>query len=209
MEWVNERGYYELADAKPFIAYFSTRIGFPPVRDFFCLNQLHTGIVQVAPTEPETPGDGIITNRRGIFVAVKTADCGSVFIFDEKNRALGLAHAGWRGALAGVHLNAIEAMGRLYGTGPAELRIALGPMICGGCYRVGNEVADLFPGFANKRNGKWFLDIPRYLSHSLIRAGVRQDNIIVPPACTAEDPWLWSARRDGLRGRNWAIACIE
>ncbi len=206
---MNEKGYYELSGAGPFIAYFSTKVGFPPVRDFTCLNQLHTGIIQVAPAEPETPGDGIITNRRGIFISVKTADCGSVFIFDEKNRALGLAHAGWRGTLTGVHLNAIAMMGRLYGTEPADLVVALGPMICGRCYRVGREVADLFPGFAEMRDGIWFLDIPKYLVQSLIRAGVKQDNVIFPPACTAEDRRFWSARRDGLRGRNWAIACIE
>ncbi len=208
MEWVKHKGYYELAGSGPFVAYFSTRIGFPPVKDFLCLNQLHTGIVQVAPVEPETPGDAIVTNRKGLFISVKTADCGSVFIFDPERLALGIAHAGWRGALAGVHINAIEVMRHICGTEPADLKIALGPMICGDCYRVGEEVAELFPGFANPREESWFLDLPGFLAQSLIAAGIKHDNIIAPPACTAEDMWLWSARRDGLRGRNWAIACI-
>ena len=206
IKWVNQKGYYELADAGPFQAYFSTKIGFPPVENFLYLNQLHTGIIQVAPVEPETPGDAIVTNKRGVFVSVKTADCGSVFLFDSVNRALGLAHAGWRGALAGVHLNAIAMMGRLYGTEPASLRVALGPMICGRCYRVGEEVAGLFRGFATPVEGAWFLDLPGFLVQSLITAGIKQDNIIPAPACTAEDRWLWSARRDGLIGRNWALA---
>lgn len=206
---MNERGYYELASAEPFRAYFSTRLGFPPVKDFVCLNQLHTGIVQVAPKEPETPGDALITNREGLFIGIKASDCGSVFLFDREHRALGLAHAGWRGALLGIHLNAIAMMNRLYGTKPTGLRVALGPMICGGCYKVGEEVAGLFRGFAALREGVWFLDLPEYLVHTLIAAGIKQDNIIHAPACTAQNRWLWSARRDGLRGRNWAIACIK
>ncbi|MGB9590626.1 MAG: polyphenol oxidase family protein, partial [Candidatus Hydrothermia bacterium] len=208
MEWINEKGYYELVGIERFRAYFSTRIGFPPVGNFISLNQLHTGIVQVAPIEPDTTGDAIITNREGIFIAIRTADCGSVFLFDEENHALGLAHAGWRGALTGVHLNAIEAMGRFYGTRPSDLMVAMGPMICGRCYRVGDDVARLFPGFTTARRGSWFLDLPRYLVQSLIEAGIKQDNMILPPACTAEDHWLWSARRDGSVGRNWALACI-
>jgi YfiH family protein len=209
MEWVNLKGYYELTAIGHFAAYFSTKLGFPSVNDFVCLNQLHTGIVQVVPAESGTPGDALVTDRRGLFIAVKTADCGSVFLFDRQGPALGLAHAGWRGALLGVHLNAIEVMVRLYGTEPENLLVALGPMICGGCYRVGEEVARFFPEFANRRNGSWFVDLPGYIIHTLIAAGIKQDNIISPPACTLEDRWLWSARRDGLRGRNWAIACIE
>ncbi|MEO0141555.1 MAG: polyphenol oxidase family protein [candidate division WOR-3 bacterium] len=209
MEWVIRDGYYELVGVEPFVGYFSTKLGFPPVEDLVFINQLHTGIVQIAPAEPDTPGDALITARRGVFISVKTADCAPVFIFDPRNLAFGLAHAGWRGAFLGVHLNALGLMSSLYGTVTTDVLVAIGPTICASCYRVGEEMSSLFSGFVRMGKGAWFFDLPGYIGSTLIRAGILPDNIIMPPACTMESFWLWSARRDGHIGRNWAIAGLR
>ena len=107
------------------------------------LRQVHGGNVLTA-TEPGRagPGDALVTCTPGLPLAVMTADCVGVVL--ETDDAVGVAHAGWRGVVAGVvaaTARRLEGLGRR--PGPV-LRAATGPLIGPCCFEVGPEVAGLF-----------------------------------------------------------------
>ena len=107
------------------------------------LRQVHGSDVLTA-TEPGRagPGDALVTGIRDLPLAVMTADCVGVVL--ETEDAVGVAHAGWRGVVAGVVAAAarrLEGLGRRRGP---VLRAATGPLIGPCCFEVGPEVAGLF-----------------------------------------------------------------
>jgi purine-nucleoside/S-methyl-5'-thioadenosine phosphorylase / adenosine deaminase len=146
--------------------------------------QVHSPDVVVAeepwPPEARPRADAVVTNRPGLAIAASTADCGPVLLADATARVIGAAHAGWRGALAGVTDATIEAMERL-GARRARIVAAIGPMIRQSNYEVGPEVVDQFlyeePDnrrfFApSARVGRAMFDLAGYIAARLVRAEV-------------------------------------
>jgi len=88
---------------------------------------------------PQT--DVLITDVPGIALMQRYADCLPVLLYDPVHRAIGLAHAGWRGTLAGVTRKAVQAMRSAFGSRPADLIAGLGPGIGPCCYQVGPELS--------------------------------------------------------------------
>jgi len=106
------------------------------------VNQIHGADVLYVDTPGDAgPADALWTTARGLPLAVFTADCFGVVIHAED--AVGVAHAGWRGADAGVVARLGAAMTR---EGHEPKRAAVGPGIGPCCFEVGPEVADRFPG---------------------------------------------------------------
>ncbi len=108
------------------------------------LRQVHgAAVVAVANTPPaaDTPGDALVTTTPGMLLGVTTADCVPVLLADPDHGVVGVAHAGWRGAAAGVVEAAVNAM-RAAGAGTGSLRAALGPAIAQSAYEVGEEVRE-------------------------------------------------------------------
>jgi hypothetical protein len=148
--------------------------------------QIHSPDVLVAerPWQPDARprADAIVTRTPGLAVGVTSADCGPILLADAEARVIGAAHAGWRGALAGIAEATVAAMERL-GAERSRLRAALGPMIRQDHYEVG---PDLMARFAaeDAASGAFFrpaacaghalFDLPAYIAERLTRAGVRQ-----------------------------------
>lgn len=128
------------------------------------------------------PADGHLTARPGVLLAVTTADCVPVFLVDEATRSVGAVHAGWRGAAAGILEVAVRAMGRAFSTRPEDLRIHLGPAICGTCYEVGPEVfqALLQPEPA----GPTPIDVRAVLASGAVGLGVPPARVTISSHCT-------------------------
>ena len=91
-------------------------------------------------------GDGLITDRAGLLLGIRVADCVPVFLVDRKKRAVAAVHAGWRGALSRVVEKAAGEMWRMFNSRPESLLAAVGPSIRKCCYEVGQEVVDAFSG---------------------------------------------------------------
>jgi len=111
------------------------------------LRQLHSDIIQVVsqfPAPPPAAGDGLVTRLPGILLAVQTADCLPVIMADEKHKAVGIFHAGWRGTVKRIVEKGTGVMRREYGSDPATLQAAIGPGIHQCCYLVGDEVRQEF-----------------------------------------------------------------
>jgi polyphenol oxidase len=173
--------------------------------------QIHSAEVVVAEapwTHAARPRvDAIVTRMPGLAISVSTADCGPVLLADAEARVIGAAHAGWRGALAGVTDAAIAAMERL-GARRERIVAALGPMISQPNYEVGADLVERFRA-ADAHNARFFrpaarpghalFDLPGYVTWRL--AAARIAGIEDLAACTYADPArFYSFRRTTHRG---------
>lgn len=110
------------------------------------LRQIHSDLIHCVQGLPKEPlvGDGLITDRPGIVLAVQTADCLPIILIDPKRRDLGVFHAGWRGTVKRIIEKGVGEMRRWFGTLPRDIKAAIGPGIHACCYDVGPEVRQQF-----------------------------------------------------------------
>ncbi len=120
------------------------RLGAGP-QNLVGMTQVHgTEVAVVEAAWPYGAGpraDAMVTNQPGVALGIVTADCAPVLLADLKARVIGAAHAGWRGAAAGVLEATIEAMVRL-GARRASIGAAIGPCIRQPSYEVGPDLRD-------------------------------------------------------------------
>lgn len=104
--------------------------------------QIHSDIVHLISSRPKTilQGDALITNTRGLLLAIQTADCIPILMADPRHRAVAAIHAGWRGTVARIAAKTVGRMQMEFGTRPNELVAAVGPGISQCCYEVGPDV---------------------------------------------------------------------
>jgi len=161
---------------------------------------------------PDT--DGMITTSRSVALGVLTADCVPVMIFDPIAGAVGVAHAGWRGALSRIAAKAVLRMRDAFGTKPADCMIALGPFIGSCCYEVGEDVIAQFRHEFGPEPcvGENRLDLRRAVEIQLIDAGIEKHNISFvetghTTSCTACNlDLLYSHRAEnGCTGRMMSV----
>ncbi len=149
------------------------------------------GKFETAEGKAVLEGDGLVTDVPGVLLGVGTADCVPVLVVDVEKRAVGAFHAGWRGTVAGIVGEGIDAMRREYGSRPEDLMAAVGPSIGACCYAVGEEVRSLFRerfGYADElfreRKGL-YVDLWEANRRQLLEAGVAAARIEVVGECTA------------------------
>lgn len=150
------------------------------------------------PREVVDGVDAIVTDRYGVGLFATFADCYPIVLWDADRRCAGLAHAGWRGTLAGVAGATVRFMRDEYGS--KRLRAGIGPGICGKCYEVGREVAEQFdPGFVSASGDRFLLDLAAANRAQLEEAGVTA--VYEIGMCTKESYLFPSHRRhpDGTR----------
>jgi hypothetical protein len=164
--------------------------------------------------------DGLVTNEPGICLVTSYADCVPLYFVDEKNKAIGLSHSGWRGTVGNIAGNTVELMRESFGTCPEDLLVCIGPSICLNCYEVSADVAAQFQEcygadtkdiLFEKENGKYMLNLHEACRVNLLRAGVRYANIILPDLCTCCNPKLLFSHRasGGKRGGLCAFLGIR
>ena len=148
--------------------------------------------------------DGIVTDMPDVVLTVFGGDCPSVFLADPVRRAIGLVHAGWKGTLGRIPEVAVQKMVQAFGCDPKDFVCAIGPGICQDCYEMGDEVYDLFarewsreeadrifarypaidPDGTPIPGGKYHLDLRAANRMTLLRAGIREEQITVANLCT-------------------------
>lgn len=187
---------------------FAARLGAHPV----WLRQVHgTTVVDAAKVAPdELPvADALWTDRPGVACVVQVADCMPVLFASANGRAVGAAHAGWRGLAAGVLERTLDAVATAAQVGPAEVVAWLGPCIGPQQFQVGADVLQAFgtaaaarfaPSVSPDDRPRWLADLPALARDRLAAAGVRV--IAGGDACTVGDASrFFSFRRDGVTGR--------
>lgn len=143
--------------------------------------------------------DGHLSVFTGIAAAVTIADCVPVFIAHPSG-ATALLHAGWRGTAGKITPKAIQRFHAL-GLDPAELRMHLGPAICGRCYEVSPEVFEQLTGWQTIRHRN--VDLRALLAEQAKESGVRQ--ITASPYCTKCDNDRFYSHRAGDKERQIAV----
>ncbi len=160
--------------------------------------------------------DILLTGRPGIPLMQRFADCAPLVLYDPVRRALGLAHAGWRGTVQGVALETVRAMSRAFGSRPADVVAGVGPSIGPCCYEIGPEVAaQVRAGFAEGE--RWLLSRPGGAIHldlwaanreQLRAAGVEQVEVTeLCTACHCEEFFSHRAEK-GRTGRFGVLAVM-
>ncbi len=173
------------------------------------LMQVH-GAEVIEVTEPWAHGDGpradaMVTARPGVVLGVVTADCTPVLFADTAAGVVGAAHAGWRGAVAGIIEATTAAMHRL---GARQISAAIGPCIGQASYEVAADMRDAVlasdashgrffsPG---RRDNRWQFDLPGFCAARLAAAGI-QTVSVVEADTAADEARFFSYRRSTLGG---------
>jgi YfiH family protein len=179
--------------------------------DLLTLHQIHsTEVLAVGDGRWTSPGapkaDALVTDRPGVALGVLAADCAPVLLADPQAGVIGAAHAGWRGALAGVVEATITAMERL-GARRENLSAAIGPCIGAASYEVGPEFPapflaqdDANAAFFRKapRAGHFLFDLAGYLARRIASAGVSAAATGHDTLAASDD--FFSYRRNTLEG---------
>ncbi|WP_436844853.1 peptidoglycan editing factor PgeF [Streptomyces roseoverticillatus] len=181
-------------------------LGLDPA-DVVWMHQVHGRDVAVVDgpwrTADVPPVDGVVTARRGLALAVLTADCTPVLLADPVAGVVGAAHAGRPGLVAGVVPATVETMITL-GADPARIVARTGPAVCGLCYEVPEEmrteVAAVVPeAWATTRQGTPAVDVAAGVRAQLARLGVMMSG--QSHICTLESADHFSYRRERTTGR--------
>jgi len=164
-----------------------------------------------ALTHPVAGCDALVTSSPGIGLVIRTADCLPIFFLDPARRAVGVAHAGWRGLAAGLPLRMVAALRHQYHSRPQDLRVAIGPAIRSCCYELGQEFTEHFGPFVQVRQGRRTCDLIGAAIEQLQRGGITPARIVDSGQCTScsSSPWC-SIRRDGQQtGRLFSFIAIR
>jgi len=179
------------------------------------LKQMHgaevvcVGKTEVSPS-PFPEADALITREEGVPLAVRSADCLPIFLFDPETKAVGLVHAGWRGSLQGIVKNTVQRMMREWKTDPQDLKAAFGPALRDCCYRVGAEFKEYFPEEIHQISDEFTLDLALVNKNQLLSVGVKADNIFDCGICTSCDSRFFSYRREEEKaGRMISLVMLK
>jgi YfiH family protein len=184
------------------------RLGIPLDRMVGC-QQVHGSAVAVvdvgdagrgmSPDLPSVEGaDAMVTATPGLYLLALSADCPPVFFYDPVRRVAGLAHSGWKGTVARIAYNVVEALVDNFGSEPADIVAVVGPGIGPCCYEVGPNVVEAveaaFLGawslpnpLLETRNGSTYFNLWEAIRRALLDAGLRPANITVEAVCTAHN----------------------
>lgn len=201
-----------------------------PFETWTCAEQVHGSEVLVVTGAQRGRGrlsredsvgdkDGMVTNEPGVWLTAFFADCVPLYFYDPENKAVGIAHAGWRGTAADIAGAAVRTMAEAFGSEPARLLAAIGPSIGGCCYEVDRTVIDPMErtlarlgmnnpdGRAYRRteNGKFLLDLREINARCLAKAGILPMHIEITHLCTSCDTETFFSHRKE-RGRTGRMA---
>ena len=181
-----------------------------PNAELATVHQVHSADAVVAdspwPQDQRPRADAMVTDTPNLLLGILTADCAPVLFADHQAVVVGAAHAGWRGALAGVTDATIEAMERL-GARREHIHAAVGPCIGQPSYEVDDSFRERFlnadgdnarffaPGSAEKPH----FDLEAYIVHRLIAAGIEEVEAVNLDTY-ADDSRFFSFRRATHRG---------
>jgi|TARA_Y100000310_G_scaffold93181_1_gene90733 hypothetical protein len=177
---------------------------------------LNDPLVSVEQVEKEE-ADAIVTHLPGRSLAVLTADCIPIIIYDPVRHVTGVVHAGRKGTEKFIFSSVIEILVREYGSSPQDLTVGMGPAIRGCCYEVDKSCISPFLERTPRHNGwvreaksgKFLLDLLEANRQEGAATGIPLKNIDSDGPCTSCDSHRWySYRKEGATGRMMTLAML-
>ncbi len=170
--------------------------------------QVHgVNVERAAGGENPRACDAMWSDRRGVSIGIKIADCLPVTMIDSARSIIANIHSGWRSAAARITSRTLDALERSSSFDPSSAHAYLGPSIRVCCFEVGEEVAAQFDeSFIDRTRAKPHVDLVA-MTRAILRArGFAEDNISDSGLCTRCDGSIFhSFRRDGTGGRNLQV----
>ncbi len=162
-------------------------------------------------------GDFLMTKAHKIGLGVMTADCLPIILFDNRNNAVAIVHAGWRGSVEKIAIKTVEHMQQLYKTDPEQLQVFFGPSAKACCYKVNNDFVEQLDNFPYadkvlKRVGDQLMfDLPEFNRKQLRSIGVPKEAFRMQyNICTICDDSFFSYRRQGEEaGRQMTVVSLK
>lgn len=153
--------------------------------------------------------DALLTNERKICIAVMSADCVPILLFDKRNHAVGAVHSGWRGTVARILEKSLNEMQRLFGTKGEDLFAGIGPSVSTESYEVGEDVVEEVRRSFDRshelltptENNKAKLDLWKANTLQLEEFGVSPGQIEISNLCTVKHNHHFFSARKGDKGR--------
>jgi YfiH family protein len=172
------------------------------------LKQVHGKDVKVARPVLQQ-GDALVSNEKGLILAVSIADCYPILYHDPVNNVIGAAHAGWRGTEAGIAAEVVTRMTEL-GANKENIKVGIGAGITRDKFEVGHEVIEKFlgSGFPQSIIHGNKIDLVEANKFVLQKAGINSANISSLGRSTFEDDFFSYRRDKGVTGRMWGIITL-
>jgi YfiH family protein len=191
-------------------------------RSLVCGQQVHNDRIQRVTLEDRGRGamsrdkafpatDALITSEKSLPIAVFTADCMPIFLFDPNTPAIGVVHAGWRGTSWRIAAKTVVAMQRYFDSKPKDMYAAFGPSIRRCCYEVSESFRAYFPGSVYKKGEHYYLDLADANRAQLLALGIEPSRIFDTTFCTScENEHFFSHRREGFScGRMMSVMMLK
>ena len=156
--------------------------------------------------------DAMITTKNNLGLAISSADCCTIYIYDPVMKVIAGVHSGWRGTSKKILLKVLQKLSNDFDSAPGDLICYLAPSISQQNYEVGLEVAKQFDlNYLKEENEKYFLNIPKINEDILLNYGVPARNIQISKLCSYEySAILHSYRRDGKHsGRALGVVTLK
>ena len=191
-------------------------------RDLVCAKQIHASNIRYVTEKDRGRGalahdtaieitDALITDKNNLPLAVFTADCLSIFLYDPVTPAIGLVHAGWRSSKESITAKTIKLMQKQFSTEISDLQAGFGPAIRSCCCEVDKDFSDFFPKEVRVREGRNYLDLAMVNKRQVLESGVKETNIADSGICTfCRNDEFFSYRQEGkLSGRLMSVIMLK
>lgn len=165
-------------------------------------NATHSNIsLTIESDNLSLPSDALITSQKNILIAVPTADCIPVFLYEPNQKVIGIVHCGRIGLRDHITENTIKKMIDDFNIDKSNLIIQIGPHICSQCYQVSAEILSEY-GISSQHEG--FLNMEYILISNLCQIGISIKQIRLNTYCTlcSKDPLFFSYRNNNDKRRN-------
>ena len=154
--------------------------------------------------------DGMVTQQKGLPIAIRHADCQAAIFYDPVHHALANVHAGWRGNVQNIYAKTVRKMGRLFGTKPQELLVCISPSLGPRQAEFIHYEKELPRNFWAHKNETDHFNLWNIAKEQLKAEGIPERQIEVASLCTFENGEdFYSYRRSKLTGRNATVACLS
>ena len=187
------------------------------------LNQIHSNkfqyISRSSKPNNKFEGDALVTDKKNLPIAVLTADCAPVLIYDEDKKMIAAIHAGWKGAYKNIVKIVVKFM-ITKGCSPQNITVAIGPCISGNNYEVKEDLKKKFIKkdkkniiFFKETKNKYYFNLSKYIHFELKSLKIKKIDIINKDTFNAKNNFF-SARRsishnENDYGRNISIIMIN